>query len=65
VIIRIEQDGREVDEDFTTATAWVDMWGHFSYTVEEGPSGEIEVFVGEYSARDGTWEGTSFQLNMP
>jgi hypothetical protein len=64
VVARIEQDGEEVAEDFTTATAWVDAWGHFELTFDEGPTGPIVLHVGEYSARDGTWEGVAIELQM-
>ena len=64
VVTRIEQGGSEVLEDFTTATAWVDAWGHYSFTIEDGPTGNIELHVGEYSARDGAWEGVAVRLQM-
>ena len=64
VVARIEQDGEEVDLDFTTATAWADAWGYYSITFEDGPSGPIELHVGEHSARDGTWQGTMVGLEM-
>lgn len=64
VVVRVEQDGQTVEESFTTATAWVDAWGHYSLTVESGPSGAVELHVGEYSARDGAWEGASVELTM-
>lgn len=64
VVARLERQGEEVLETFTTATAWVDAWGHYELTFEEGPSGPIELHVGEYSARDGTWEGVVVQLVM-
>lgn len=64
VVARIEQRGEEVFETFTTATAWADAWGHYSLSIEEGPSGPTELHVGEYSARDGTWEGVVVELEM-
>jgi len=64
VLARIEQDGEEAAQDFTTATAWVDAWGYYSITFDSGPSGPIELHVGEHSARDGTWEGTMVELEM-
>lgn len=64
VVARLEQDGNEVAEDFTTSTAWIDAWGHYSMTFEEGPSGPIKLHVGEHSARDGAWEGVVVDLDM-
>jgi hypothetical protein len=64
VVVRLEQDGGQVLEDFTTATAWTDAWGHFSFTIEDGPAGSVELHVGDYSAKDGTWEGVTVELEM-
>ena len=62
VVARLEQDGRQAPEKFTTATAWVDAWGHFELTLEGGPTGAVLLHVGEYSARDGSWEGVAIDL---
>lgn len=64
VVVRLEQDGEPSHEDFTTATAWVDAWGHFVVTIPDGPRGRLTLHVGEYSARDGTWEGAAVELDM-
>jgi hypothetical protein len=64
VVARLEREGEEVVETFTTATAWVDAWGQFSLTIAEGPTGPVVLHVGERSARDGTWQGAAVELNM-
>lgn len=64
VVVRLEQGGRDVEEAFTTATAWVDAWGHYSLTIDHGPTGPVRLHVGEYSARDGSWEGVTVDLEM-
>lgn len=64
VVARIEQDGEELGEVFTTATAWADAWGHYGMTIEDGPPGPTTLHVGEHSARDGTWEGAEVALDM-
>jgi hypothetical protein len=64
VVIRLEQDGEDRVETFTTATAWVDAWGHFTLTVAEGPTGRVRLHVGEHSARDGTWQGVVVDLEL-
>lgn len=64
VVARLERDGEMIEETFTTATAWVDAWGHYSMTFEDGPSGPLQLHVGEYSARDGAWEGAVVNLDM-
>lgn len=62
VIARIERQGEEIFETFTTATSWVDAWGYFSFTIDNGPPGPIHLHVGEYSARDGSWSGVKVEL---
>lgn len=64
VVARLERSGERVHEDFTTATAWVDAWGHYSITIPDGPPGPVRLHVGEHSARDGTWEGVAVDLEM-
>lgn len=64
VVARVEHEGEEVHETFTTATAWMDAWGHYSMTIEDGPTGAVTLHVGEYSARDGSWEGVTVDLEM-
>jgi hypothetical protein len=64
VVARLERNGQEVLETFTTAAGWLDAWGEFSLPIEAGPSGPVRLHVGEYSARDGTWEGVALDLEM-
>lgn len=64
VVARLERGGEDVRETFTTATAWADAWGHYSLTIEDGPTGPVRLHVGDYSARDGTWEGAVVELRM-
>ncbi|MEX2570873.1 MAG: Gmad2 immunoglobulin-like domain-containing protein [Gemmatimonadota bacterium] len=64
VVARIEQDGEEVFDDFTTATAWADAWGHYTFEIPDGPSGGVVLHVGEHSARDGAWQGVAVDLEM-
>jgi hypothetical protein len=64
VVVRLERDGEDAYDDFTTATAWVDAWGHYTFTIEDGPTGPVTLHVGEHSARDGTWEGVAVELRM-
>lgn len=64
VVVRLLQDGDVVHEEPTTSTAWVDAWGHYDFTIEDGPTGSVELQVGEYSARDGAWQGVSVDLEV-
>ncbi len=64
VVARMEQHGEEIFENFTTTTGYVDAWGLYTFTIEEGPSGPIELHVGEYSAKDGTWQGIVSEMEM-
>jgi hypothetical protein len=64
VVVRLEQDGDAVFEEPTTATSWVDAWGYYSLTIDDGPSGAVTLHVGEHSARDGEWQGVAIDLEM-
>lgn len=64
VLTRIRQGGGVRVEDFTTARDWAGTWGEFDLVIEDGPSGPVELFVGEESARDGTEEGVRIDLEM-
>ncbi|MDP8959071.1 MAG: Gmad2 immunoglobulin-like domain-containing protein [Actinomycetota bacterium] len=62
VIARVRQDGKLEHEEFTTAADWVNTWGQFTLTLQEGPEGPAELFVGEDSARDGSEQGVVIKL---
>jgi hypothetical protein len=64
VVVRLEQEGEDVYEDFTTATSWIDAWGYYELSIEDAPTGEIVLHVGDYSAEDGTWEGAELRLTL-
>lgn len=64
IVARLVHDGTDVAEQFTTATAWADAWGHYSLSIPSGPPGDVELHVGQHSARDGTWEGVRIPLTM-
>ncbi|MFQ5524435.1 MAG: Gmad2 immunoglobulin-like domain-containing protein [Acidimicrobiia bacterium] len=52
-----------VAETFTTAADWVETWGEFRTSLQL-PPGEISLFVGEESPRDGTLEGVTISLTV-
>lgn len=62
VVARLEHGNEQVADTFTTATSWLEAWGYYSMAFEDGPTGPVELHVGEHSARDGTWEGVSLEL---
>lgn len=64
VVVRLERAGEDAYDDFTTASAWAEGWGHYSFTIPDGPSGSVVLHVGEHSARDGSWEGVAVPLEL-
>jgi hypothetical protein len=64
VVARVEHNGRDTAEQFTTATSWLEAWGWFSLVIDDGPDGPVVLHVGEYSARDGSWEGARIDLQL-
>lgn len=64
VVARLMIGDEVVRETFTTSTGWLEAWGDYSMTIPDGPSGTVELQVGEHSARDGSWEGVSVELEI-
>jgi hypothetical protein len=64
VVARLVREGADVSEQFTTATSWLEAWGYFTIVIEDGPAGAVTLHVGEYSAKDGTWEGARIPLRL-
>src|SRR5690606_13965746 len=62
--VRLVQDDEVVFEESTQANDWTEMWGAFELTIPSGPTGALELQVGEYSAADGEWQGASVELEM-
>jgi hypothetical protein len=63
VIARVNVDGATADQYVTTAADWLETWGEFRIDVPSGPGGDITLFVGEESAKDGTLDGVDLELN--
>lgn len=64
VVIRIRQGNRLDLDDLTTAADYLVTWGEFRFQLTGGPKGNIELFVGEDSPRDGEERGVRFNLVM-
>ncbi|MCP4224411.1 MAG: hypothetical protein GY773_13805 [Actinomycetia bacterium] len=52
-------------ETFTTATDYLDAWGRFTMEIPNGPTGRVDVFVGEDSAATGDASGVTIELSIP
>ncbi len=62
VLLRIRQGNRLEIEDVTSAADYLTTWGEYRFEVMSGPSGNVELFVGEDSPEDGTERGVRFTL---
>lgn len=62
VVVRLRQGGQVRVERLTTASDWVHTWGEFAVVLPDGPSGSLQLFVGEESPQDGTEEGAVLEL---
>ena len=60
----VEQNNAVIaaSKSFTTAADWTVTWGEFELTIPSGPEGDIVLFVGEESAKDGTPIGVRIPL---
>lgn len=52
VVIRLTVDGEQVATLGTPATDWLETWGVFAATIQDGPPGEGELMVGDGSELD-------------
>jgi hypothetical protein len=64
VIARIAQGDSIRLTSHATAADWSMTWGEFEMTIASGPSGSVQLFVGEDSAKDGTPTGVTIPLVM-
>jgi hypothetical protein len=64
VVLRIRQGDRLDLEDVTSAADYLITWGEFRFEVSEGPTGNVDIFVGEDSPEDGSERGAHFTLEM-
>jgi len=62
VVLRIRQGNRVRVEDVTASADYLVTWGEYRFEVPEGPSGNVDVFVGEDSPKDGDERGVHFSL---
>ena len=62
IILRARVAGEIVAEDFTTATDYLETWGRFEIALPPTVTGELELFIGEDSARDGEEQGIRLQV---
>ena len=65
VVVRMVRDGTTLLQRQTNSTDWTEAWGAYELTLDDGPSGAVTLEVGDYSARDGTWEGVGVELSLP
>jgi hypothetical protein len=64
VIGRLQQDGRTVAQSVTTAADWTETWGEFVLTIDTGPRGDLDLFVGDFSPMDGSEQGVHLRLTL-
>jgi hypothetical protein len=64
VVAELRENGRAVAKTHTTAADWVSAWGEFRMRLDTGPRGPVELFVGEYSAENGTERGATVRIGI-
>lgn len=65
VVYWFEQDSTILLQDITDSTDYSETWGSFSTTADPGVSGEVQLFVGQLSAKDGSEQGVRVDLVLP
>jgi len=64
VVARLSLQGKVEQQTHGTAADWMTTWGEFELTIPNGPTGDVELFVGEDSAQDGTPIGVTIPLTI-
>jgi len=65
VIARLSVGGKVAGQTHGTAADYATTWGEFELTIAKGPPGDVDLFVGEESAEDGTPVGVTIPLHFP
>lgn len=60
----VSRDGEAGETYFTSAAGYIETWGEFRLAVEDGPTGEAVLNVGDYDAASGEWEGAAVNLTV-
>lgn len=64
VILRARRDGNIVAETYTTSTDYLETWGRFEIGLPTEITGNLELFIGEDSARDGVEQGIRLDVTV-
>ncbi len=64
ILLRVRSGGEIISEGFTTATDYLETWGRFTFAFPDDITGNVEIFVGEDSARDGSEQGVYLDVTM-
>jgi hypothetical protein len=64
VVAEIRRGGVAVVTVSGIAQDWILAYGEFELTLPDGPRGNVELFVGDYSAADGSEQGVIIPLQM-
>ena len=63
-VSRNDEAGETGETYFTSAADYIETWGEFRLAVEDGPTGEAVLNVGDYDAESGEWEGVMINLTV-
>lgn len=64
VVIRARRDGNIVAEAYTTSTDYLETWGRFEVGLPADITGNLELFIGEDSARDRAEQGVRLEVTV-
>src|SRR6185503_12140627 len=64
VVAELRTDGGQPTRKTATAADYASAWGEYRMRFEDGPHGRLKLFVGEYSAKDGSPQGVTTNLHV-
>jgi hypothetical protein len=64
IVAEVRQGGAKVAATSGLTSDWLKTWGTFNLTIDSGPKGPVEIFVGDYSPANGEEQGVYIPLTM-
>ena len=64
VVAELRPEGGPPVRGTATAADYASAWGEYRIRFEDGPHGKVKLFVGEYSAKDGSPQGVTTNLHV-
>jgi hypothetical protein len=62
-VAEVRHGGQRIAATSSLTSDWLKTWGTFNLTIDTGPFGPVEIFVGHYSLRNAQEGGSLHSLD--